>query len=118
VGQLPTRRRGGVKDMLMPEWHSAKPQEREYLESIAVVVSDAEQLGIGIESDHLPACFMCTIVPQRLRGRKAEFPAHPDQQDSSQRVTAKPPTPGVVAMSSAVEARLVVVLDNTASITA
>jgi hypothetical protein len=35
--------------MLMPERHAGKPHEGEHLEAVAVVVGNAEQLGIGIE---------------------------------------------------------------------
>ena len=40
--------------MLVLERHTVnyKSQEREYLESVAVVVGNTEQLGIGIEGDH------------------------------------------------------------------
>src|SRR5262249_34910205 len=52
VRQLPARRRGCIENVLVLEWHPVKPQEREYLQAIAVVVGNAEQFGIGIERDH------------------------------------------------------------------
>jgi dihydroxyacetone kinase len=52
VGQLAARRRRGVKDVLVPEGNAGEAQEREHLEAIAVVVRDAEQLGIGVEGEH------------------------------------------------------------------
>jgi hypothetical protein len=41
-----------IENVLVLEPHTVKSQEREYLESIAVVVGNTEQLGIGIEGDH------------------------------------------------------------------
>jgi hypothetical protein len=38
--------------VLVLKRHTVKPQEREHLEAIAVVVGNAKQLGIGIEGDH------------------------------------------------------------------
>jgi len=52
VGQLAARRRRGVEDVLVPEGDADEAQEREHLQAIAVVVGDAEQLGIGIEGEH------------------------------------------------------------------
>jgi hypothetical protein len=52
VGQLPARGRRRIENVLVLERHTVKSQEREYLESIAVVVGNTEQLGIGIEGDH------------------------------------------------------------------
>jgi hypothetical protein len=52
VGQLAARRRRGVENVLVPERDAGEPQESEHLQAIAVVVRDAEQLGIGIEGEH------------------------------------------------------------------
>jgi hypothetical protein len=52
IGQLPARCRSRVKNVLVFERHSVEPQERKHLEAIAVIVGDAEQLGVGIEGDH------------------------------------------------------------------
>ena len=52
VGQLTARRRRSVENVLVPEWDAAEPQEREHLQAVAVVIGDAEQLGIGIEGEH------------------------------------------------------------------
>ena len=52
VGQLTARRRRGVENVLVPERHAGEPQESKHLQAIAVVVRDAEQLGIGVEGEH------------------------------------------------------------------
>ena len=52
VRQLAARRRRGVENVLVPERDAGEPQEREHLQAIAVVVRDAEQLGIGVEGEH------------------------------------------------------------------
>ena len=52
VGKLPARRCRCIENMLVLEPHAVKSQERENLETIAVVVGNTEQLGIGIEGDH------------------------------------------------------------------
>jgi hypothetical protein len=36
----------------MLERNAGKPQERENLETVAVVVGDAEQPGLGVEREH------------------------------------------------------------------
>ena len=46
------RRGAGVENVAMLERKAAEFQESEDLEAVAVVVGDAEQLGIGIEGDH------------------------------------------------------------------
>jgi hypothetical protein len=38
--------------MLMTERHAGEPEEGEYLQAVAIVIGDAEQLGIGIEREH------------------------------------------------------------------
>jgi len=38
--------------VLVLKRHSVKPQKCKHLEAITVVIGNAEQLGIGIESDH------------------------------------------------------------------
>jgi hypothetical protein len=38
--------------VLVLKRHTVKPQEREHLEAIAIVVGNAKQLGIGVEDDH------------------------------------------------------------------
>jgi hypothetical protein len=36
--------------VLVPEWHAGKPQEREHLEAVTVVVGNAEQFAIGVKA--------------------------------------------------------------------
>jgi hypothetical protein len=38
--------------VLVLKRHTVQPQERKYLEAIAVVVRNAKKLGVGIEGDH------------------------------------------------------------------
>ena len=52
IGQLAARRRRRVENVLVQEWHAGELEEREHLQAIAVVVDDAEQLGIGIKREH------------------------------------------------------------------
>ena len=52
IGQLTARRRRGVEDVLMPKRQAGEPQEREHLQAVAVVVRDAEQLGVRVEGEH------------------------------------------------------------------
>src|SRR5262249_2391418 len=53
IGQLAARRRRGIENVLVPERDAGKPQEREHLQAITVVVGDAEQLGVGVEGEHV-----------------------------------------------------------------
>jgi len=52
IGKLAARRLRGVENMFVPERNSRKPQERKYLEAVAVVVGDAEQRWVGIKRQH------------------------------------------------------------------
>jgi len=52
VGQLAARRRRGVENVLVPERDAGKPQEREHLQAITVVVRNAEEFGVGVEGEH------------------------------------------------------------------
>ena len=38
--------------MLVPERDAGKPQEREHLQAITVVVRNAEEFGVGVEGEH------------------------------------------------------------------
>jgi hypothetical protein len=46
VGQLPTRRCRRIENVFVFERRAIKPQEREYLEAVTIVVGNAEQFGI------------------------------------------------------------------------
>ena len=46
VGKLPARRRRGVEDVLVDERHASKFEKGVDLQSVAVVVGDAEEGGV------------------------------------------------------------------------
>ena len=54
VGQLPARRARSVENVLVRERHAGEPHEGKYLQPIAIIIGDAEQLGVRIERDHGP----------------------------------------------------------------
>jgi hypothetical protein len=52
VGKLAARCGRGVEDVLVREGNAGQSEEREHLQSVAVVVGDAEKFWVGIERDH------------------------------------------------------------------
>jgi hypothetical protein len=52
VGQLATRRRFRIKDMLMAKGQVAQLQEGENLQHIRIVIGNAVEFRVGIEGDH------------------------------------------------------------------
>jgi hypothetical protein len=52
IGQLSARRLRCVENVFVPERHAGELQKSEYLQSVAIVVGDAEQRRIGIECEH------------------------------------------------------------------
>ena len=52
IRQLSARRLRRIENVFVPERHAGELQKSEHLQTVAIVVGDAEQRRIGIEREH------------------------------------------------------------------